>query len=268
VITLRFQPRPISEPSNLSLAQAQSHADGLPTVMARWVKWLDESMPDEAETRQEVEAIRRVVVGAVPETVPNRDRMAENLALLLYSWEKAREFLTERGAIDASEAVELASMGTIRREAQEGLGFVATGLLEAVATTITAERPTGRFLETLISLIDMKQVHVVSRDKPADQTPMNVIGWSDEDGTVYLSSAAYDRVAQQMRMAGGDIGVSRNELYKLLGDEGLLAETSGAESTTVMRCQGKSRRVLALLPGVLELEAEGEIETETTGGGR
>jgi len=266
VVSLRLRPREAGQVVNEELQKAQSAAAGLKTVMARFVAWVGQQSERgdfSAALREEMEGIRRVVVMNIQEDVPNRDRIGENIALLLLVWRWVRRFLTDQGVQDGDAL--LGGFDTVTPDGQERLGAFARGVIGSITHVISSGRPTARFLEGLAALLDKKLAHIVARSLSPKDTPMNVVGWFEADGTVYLGSQAYEDVERYLRMSGGSIGASRNELYRLLGEEGKLASKEGM--TEVVRCGGVNRRVLKLLAGVIEVptgeDGGGEDEGET-----
>lgn len=250
-ISLRFTPREPGQPMNDTLADAQRMAAGLPTVMARYITWLAANA-NSKRLLAELVTLRAAVVAEIAQIdqdTPNRDRIAENIAALVLAWRQMAKFLQSCGAVSGLEAEAFLAFDV----RESGVGYLVKRLAAQAATGIVAEKPTQRFLHTVEALIDKGFVKVAPRGESHTEWSQNTQAWVDAvTHQVYLHSGIYDDVERWLQQSRQTLNSSRQELYKLLYEEGITTHAG----TKVVKLGGKSIRVLTVKAGVMNITTD------------
>jgi DNA primase catalytic core len=248
MVNLRFPRRPQGAAYNANLGKAQRLAKYFPTVTARWAKWLMENAGDAGFSSRVLlhhELIAEKLQDKAPDA-PNVNRISRNIAVLWTVWEVWWDFIADQMILD-----EKSRLGVY--ELQGEFINIAYPLALSMARQVVEEKPTRVFLDTLQEGLDSGRFRFMARTDGAEAQP-NTAGWFDDKG-IYLLPAMYNEIARWLRESGQQIGFTKQELYRLLDEEGLLAD-KGDEAKTVVIQVGppgtiKPKRVLALKPGVL-----------------
>jgi hypothetical protein len=243
MVALRFPRRPEGQAYNAALGKAQRLSANFPVVMARWIEWL-RARKDELAFAADItlfhQRFAEQIQKAQPDA-PNANRIARNMATLAAVWENFFEFLAD--AQDRGFTV--AEIGDFWK-----VGFQ---LSESMAQQVAEEKPTRVFLGAVQEGFDSGRFQIVPRLGGAQ--PQGLIGYYDAQG-VYILPAAYNEVAKWLRESGQQIGFSRPELYRLLREEGLLANPANAPTCVIYVGEPGSavtRRVVHITPGVIDV---------------
>lgn len=278
MVVLQFRPREDGLALNEALAAAQAGAEALPTVTARFIQWVTGQDAAALRRRLAAEITRRraLVAEAITqekENVVNRDRVAENVAILTLGWSLVWEFLRAVGGPAAAAwADRIAPWGF--DVVDEVVGWHARQLALATAETILEERPVQVFLDTLEAMMIANEAHIVSLHSTEPGPLRGIVGWFDERGTVFLhATGAWDAATQHLTRTGGSHPlISRERLYKALAEEGMLAPVredvevwmpaqkwikNGAGVVDGV-ARGRNVRVIALQAGALNLPGQGD----------
>lgn len=250
MIVLRFPRRPVGAPYNAGLAKMCRLSKHFPVVTARWAKWLmahGDAFDFAARVERHHQPIATYVQNAVP-TAPNVNRIARNVALIWAVWEAWWQCLRDTNPDIVSQPKADAMSAAFEA--------VALDIAFAQAAEAVEQKPTAVFLEAVQEGIDAGEFVLFHRNEPGENTALKTIaGWHDDEG-IYLLPALYDRIATRKFQSQRPLGFSRAELYRLLREEGLLAN-SDKNSTTVKIWVGagknkQRRRVLHLRPDALD----------------
>lgn len=134
------------------------------------------------------------------------------------------------------------------------------------AVAAIGQKPTTQFLEALQDGIDAGVFEILDRNQLGTTALRVLAGWHDRDG-FYILPQMYDEIRKRKFQSQQELGFTRQELYRLLKEEGLLVQTN--EETTVPLRFGnpadqKVRRVLWLrrdalrTGGVADLDRAGD----------
>jgi DNA primase catalytic core len=251
MVTIRFPRRPQGSPYNVYLGNAQAEAQYFPTITAHWAAWLAGSgikfnVQDKMLNYHEHIAI---ALQAEASEVPNVNRLARNIAMLWTAWDMWWDFIADTFGEPGVKKQAL-------KRAQE-FADLAIPLALTVARQVIAEKPVRVFLGALQEGLDSGRFAILPRNDTTEVSRLvALIGWHDKEG-VYILPDAYNEVAKRLRETGQSIGFTKQELYRLLDEEGMLLR-KGKDETTVTIQVGipvnmRPKRVLVLNLDALEL---------------
>jgi DNA primase catalytic core len=248
MVNLRFPRRPQGVAYNADLGKAQRLAKFFPTVTARFAKWLMDNAGDAGFGSRILlhhELLAEKLQDSAPDA-PNVNRISRNVAVLWTVWEVWWDFVIDQPMISQK------SKKQCREYAGEFLQ-IAISLALSMARQVVEEKPTRVFLDALQEGLDGGRFKLLLKTDSAEAQP-NTAGWFDDKG-IYLLPAMYNEIARWLRESGQQIGFTKQELYRLLDEEGLLAQQGDDAKTIVIQVGPpgsiKPKRVLALKPGVL-----------------
>jgi hypothetical protein len=215
-----------------ALSEAQRTSFVLPHAMAAFVEWLAPQMDVLPNLlRETFEGTRhRATTGSEHLRVPGI------LANLWLGLDTGLQFAVELGSISATEASEL------RLRCWNALAEVGG----RQAQSVEGERPSGRFLSVLATLLAQGKAVLLSKDLPsASQNGASLVGWRDQDFVYLLPDAAFQAVVRFCREAGEFFPVHRERLLRDFNREGVSVCAAGRNTTTAW-LGGQKRRVLKL----------------------
>lgn len=252
----------------LTRCQHDARAGRYAAAMAAFLRWLS---PRYAQVREQLRAdvVRLRDDPAVMGHGSHR-RTPEIVANLAVGLRYLIDFAQDAGAIAQADGSQLWQRGLVAlRTAAERQG-------EHQA----ANEPARRFIELVTSAIASGHAHLADRNgqAPADaqgwgwraatigtgafaenrwQAQGDRIGWIDGED-VYLNPDASYRVAQAMAGPGCDaLVIAIQTVRKRLAEKGWLIRDISRDTLTVRRkLEGKTRDVLALVPGVLSAKPD------------
>ncbi len=215
-----------------ALTEAQQGAGRLPHALAGYVAWLAgqmDSLP--ALLRETFSGARARVLSEGHLRVP------EALAHLWVGLVCGLGFAEEIGACSGDEAEAL--------RARCWDAFTALG--GAQARLVEGERPSLRFLRSILAMVSQGRGLLLPRDEkaPEPRPGVDFLGWEDDEGLYLLPEAAHMAVARFCRDAGEPFPVRRERLVKDLALEGL-SECTDGRHTRSLTVGGAKRRVLSL----------------------
>lgn len=115
-------------------------------------------------------------------------------------------------------------------------------------------RPTRRFLQVILSLLNQDRVRLLRRNDPSRHfggSRETIIGWFDERSLYLLQDAAYEAVSRFCKECGEVFPLRQERLSRELHEEGL-SERDSEHFTVVEHLGGKARRVISLYRGRVE----------------
>lgn len=241
MVLLRLPKRPNGAAYNESLRKASRLSKHFATIQARWVEYL-RTQGEDMGLESAVELYHQEIAAHIQKVeldVPNVNRIALNVAVLRAVWEKFGEWLL--GLLPEGLQGEFFPFW-------DGFGDLSLRLGAACAKLTVEEKPSRVFLSALQEGIDSGRYQMMSREATLPANRSSVIAFRDGEG-VYVLPSAYSDVAEWMRRSGQQIGFSRQELYRLLEQDGIMV-TPG---TRVIRVGNPSIsiRALHLKPGIL-----------------
>lgn len=247
MIPLRFPRRPEGALYNNNLSKAERMAKYFPTVMARYVAWLTKEAANQGLDALVVAMHQKFgawIQGKVADA-PNATRVARNFAILWCSFSAFMDFIMDQTDVDYK----------IVRQLMDDFRDATHILSYATAYKAVQEKPVQQFLRELQEGIDSGRYRLIGLPTESPDAD-NVVGYIDHAG-VYLLPGAYTDVSERMRRAGTQVGFSRQELYRLLREEGWMLAGS-EQQPTVPKHVGTSngnqatKRVLHLKPEALK----------------
>lgn len=236
--------------ARLSEAQAKAHL--LPFAMRGYLSWLAPQLDGLEKTLP-----RRFEELRSKATIDGHARLPEAVAHLYLGAEFGLRYAVETGALSESESEAIAQKAW----------DVLLALAREHAKTLEEERPVLKFLHTLDAIFTQGRGHLLDRqtggapvlahrfgwtpvglgDGEADyQKSGELLGWADKDGIYLIPEAVWRAVNEYLRPSGG-FPVRERTLRDMLAREGVLIKDEKTnKSTTVIRAEGTSRRVLHL----------------------
>lgn len=118
-------------------------------------------------------------------------------------------------------------------------------LAQAQAENIEHDKPTHIFIRKLFSLIESGSVTVLSRNGEHILTPLNVIGYEDEQYLYLNKTATHCAVKKLCDQQGENFTITERGLLKALAEEGLI-ETAEGQNTKSVRIGSVTKRVVCL----------------------
>ncbi len=215
-----------------ALTEAQQGAERLPHALAGYVAWLAgqmDSLP--ALLRETFSGARARVLSEGHLRVP------EALAHLWVGLTCGLQYAEEIGACSAAEAEAI----------QGGCWSAFTALGGAQARLVEGERPSLRFLRSILAMVSQGRGLLLPRDEkvPDPRPGVDFLGWGDDEGLYLLPEAVHMAVARFCRDAAEPFPVRRERLLKDLALEGL-SECASERHTRSLIVGGAKRRVLSL----------------------
>ncbi len=181
--------------------------------------------------------------------VDGHARLPETVAHIYLGFEMGLHFAQRIGALDSAKVEALC---------QEGWQ-VFMALARAHARTLTDERPTKVFLETLEEALSLGEAHLADRTtgvvvigKPG--TPL--LGWVDEDHVYLVPGAAYGFVAQRVR-PHGRFPLNRKALTTMMAADGVIQRAEKDRHTFQVRISGHKNKVRVWCLGSADLGLPG-----------
>jgi len=249
MVTIRFPRRPQGAAYNTALGKAQAAAHNFPTVTARWAAWLAGggitwNVQDKMLNYHEFIAN---ALQAEASEVPNVNRLSRNVAMLWTAWDMWWDFIA------ATFGVPGVKMQALKRAGE--FGALALPLAVQVARQVIQEKPVHVFLNALQEGLDSGRFRILPRNETSEGSKLDVLaGWYDKDG-IYILPAMYLEIAKMLREGGQQIGFTKNELYRLLDEEGALVRKGKTETTDTIQVGPpgalRSKRVLLLQQGLI-----------------
>ena len=119
-------------------------------------------------------------------------------------------------------------------------------LAKKQSCSIEQDKPTHKFIQKLYSLIESGQVVLLDRDHPFDFKPVNYIGYQDDENFYLNADIAHKQVKRLCNEQDEAFSISKNELIKVLAEEGLTVCDKG-KNTKSVRIGDKTLRFICLI---------------------
>ena len=233
------------------LTNLQERAHLLPLAMADYLNWLRENLADIQIAFPERFIELRRQVGAEG----SHRKLSEQTAFLTFGLEVARSFFKCRGMLSEEEGEALVMEG--RRQ------FLALASLQQ--RRIADDDPVQLFWDVLVTLLHQHKVRLEALTSEAtDIGAEEKIGFFDTAFLHLLPTAVWHAVQKYCIHEGYHFPFSRPTFIRMLRDKGMIIPSSSGETTTFVRHQGKSFRVLKVVDSALYRRCIGLDASETT----
>jgi len=225
------------------LTEIQGKLDYLPFSMASYISWVRDNINTiRNEFPKRFSSLRADACREGMHT-----KLPEQVAFLAFSIETVCAWLIAKNVIGEKRAKEIFK--------ESWSVFINQALLQS--RRINNENPVQKFIDILQTLITQGKVKLEHKDMIAkhlnaekfeglggDQGEM--IGYVDDQYCYLLPTAMWRTIQLFCRDEGGHFPVTKNALYKMLNNQGLIKQGKDGENTIAIKTDGKTCRVLAL----------------------
>ena len=227
--------------NNLSKFQREAENGTLRSCMLAYTEWIKARFLKDKDTeRSFVNQLKKSFQNYRQEFINSgiscHGRVPEIYAWLMIGMEYFLSFLFEHDVI--SEEEYQATFIQCRDCLYE--------LAKKQSCSIEQDKPTHKFIQKLYSLIESGQVVLLDRDHPFDFKPVNYIGYQDDENFYLNADIAHKQVKRLCNEQDEAFSISKNELIKVLAEEGLTVCDKG-KNTKSVRIGDKTLRFICLI---------------------
>ena len=172
-------------------------------------------------------------------------RIPETVACLKVGYNMYLEFLGDWGMMN------IVTADSMRQEFCDIINAQA----EAQSKSVSADKPTHKFIRKLNSLLESGQAYVMKRNEKYEPTGAGFVGWEDEKYYYLNCDSAVTAVRRLCEDSGESFTITPKALLKQLAEEGLI-EMSDNRATRLIRINGKPKRLVCLIKERAERIAE------------
>lgn len=159
-------------------------------------------------------------------------RIPETLSNLMIGMEFLLDFLIYKDVICEEQKYQIIGSFIL----------IAVELARRQSETVTADKPTQKFLSKLFALVDSGTLYLADKNEASD---FKVIGYYDDDRYYLYGQEAHKTVRRFCEEQGEIFSITPKALFKALTEEGF-AEKGNRENTKVLRIGGRQRHFLVL----------------------
>jgi Domain of unknown function (DUF3854) len=242
---------------NDSLTKAQKDAPHLSAVGIAWLDWLESDdgqccVKDHVKHFDDTRQTWATILYKMNPRMANPLRVATNLATHELTW----VILTQHPTIGP---ILTDPIDNFPYHHKNGLLICADTMSRHTEESVEAQR----FLVVLRELLGSGRVRLLRKGTsihPDDKDRTPVVGWKDEDDSVYLLPIVARHAVDQALGGDGLGGVSSLSLYRQLGELKMLASYDRGRETKKLKHDGISENTLHLKSQAFSDEPEGEKE--------
>ena len=172
-------------------------------------------------------------------------RIPETVACLKVGYNMYLEFLSDWGMMN------IVTADSMRQEFCDIINAQA----EAQSKSVSADKPTHKFIRKLNSLLESGQAYVMKRNEKYEPTGAGFVGWEDEKYYYLNCDSAVKAVRRLCEDSGESFTITPKALLKQLAEEGLIEMTDN-RATRLIRINGKPKRLVCLIKERAESIAE------------
>ena len=166
-----------------------------------------------------------------------RDRLIDDLVSMYLGYDFMLDFFIDKKACDKESKGNFMGMF---------IDILLTIAVKREAQT-TVDQPSHKFIFKLIAMLESERVNLRKKDTMFDDyTPVNCIGYEDEEYYYLHSALAQKEVRRFCNEQGESFSISEKALLKALDSEQLLVKSNDGKNTVQHNFGGRNRRYLVI----------------------